>query len=138
LVDLAAERGEPVELLRRIAAVHGALPRSHKWVPDRSRLVGDAYAAAAGTGRVDPADIGRGDSTYRLLRARFGTEWELVGSILVLQPCSACGGTERVPLRLREADGSVCLSCRTDRSGVPWPSEYDRYAHPVGRSPARA
>ncbi|MFW5469541.1 hypothetical protein ACOCJ4_05785 [Knoellia sp. CPCC 206435] len=135
LTALAKRLAEPPALIRQIAAVHGAPPPGHKWLQDAARVVGDAYVAVADTGRADLVQMGKRGAVHQLLRGRFGPEWQRVDQELVLARCAGCGGTARVALRLREAAGSVCLSCRTDRYGVLWPPDYDRYAHPHRRFP---
>jgi hypothetical protein len=133
LADLADRLGEPVPLIRRIAEVYRVPPPGYKWLRDSATVAAAAYRSAAATGQADPADLGRPGAGHQLVRGQFGPEWMRIGGVLVLSPCTDCGRTNRVPLRLREVDGSVCSDCRTDRSGVPWPPEYDRYAHSIGR-----
>lgn len=131
LPALAATLGEPPALLARILEVHTGR-RPAKWLHQESTVIGAAYAAAV-TGALDRAAA---DATVRrqLRTGPFGAEWCRNGATFALAPCASCHGTDRVPLRLREATGSVCARCRTDRAGVPWPIEYDRYAHPRGAS----
>lgn len=130
---VAARRlGEPIELLRRILAVHTQPAQRRRWLYDRSPVAGAAYQQAAGTGSVRTAGLPSPDTAPQVLRAGpYGAEWTVTRGTAKLARCAGCDGTDRVPLRLREASGSVCRACRTDRAGVGWPDTYDRYAQPA-------
>lgn len=136
LSALADQSGEPVALLHRIAAVHASLTIATKWLQQPSAVAGLAFRLAASSGRVHPDAIGRRGAGWQLRHGQFGPEWDYADGTLVLAACPGCCRTDRVPLRLREADGSICRRCRTDRSEVEWPPEYDRYAHPTRAFPA--
>jgi hypothetical protein len=130
VAEVACALAEPVALVERVLAVHTQPTSRRRWLLDNSSVAATAYIRARRTGRASlsglPASWRAGTT---LGSGPFGAEWSIAGSVATLQPCSACQGTSRIPLRLREADGSVCRTCRTDRSGVRWPASYDRYRH---------
>lgn len=122
--------GEPSALVRRVLQVHTQPADRRRWLQDNSRVAAVAFRAAARTGRVSRAVFAPIGGGLRLLgEGPFGDEWALGSEGAVLRECAGCGGVRRVPLRVREATGSVCRSCRTDRAEVVWPPAYDRYGH---------
>jgi hypothetical protein len=135
LPRLARRLGEPVALLRAIHAAHVDPPsdRTGRWLHETRAGVDALFALAAVQGgvvlRADlPEPTWRRSWTNLLSCHRTREEWKAAApGVLHLRPCRQCGGSRRAVLRLREATGSVCLDCRTDRTGVPWEPSYDRY-----------
>jgi hypothetical protein len=149
LEALARANGEPLVLLARIRAVHtqASSPRP-RWLNTNSPVVAEAFALASaataprpgrGKGAVRGKGAARASGTLALpftggtlavlTHGPFAQEWSFAAGAAQLQSCAHCHRSSRVPLRLRESTGSVCAHCRTDRAGVVWPVEYDRYRH---------
>ena len=130
LTALARRLHEPVALLRRILSVHTQPAAKRRWLHDNSPVHATAYAKANRTGTVRRATLPSPDAALGVLEhGPFTDEWIIDRDRATLTACRTCGGSGRVPLRLREATGSVCRVCRTDRAGVVWPADYDRYRH---------
>lgn len=127
----AARRlGEPLPLLQRIWREFTRAATRPRYLFDNSTVAATAFQRAARTGTVRFAVLPSPMQARSILMAGpFADEWVFGHGTATLTPCSGCGGTRRVPLRLREATGSVCRSCRTDRAEVAWDAAYDRYRH---------
>jgi len=114
----------------RILAVHTEESTPHpRWRHDNSSAIAQAFAVAASAGAAGAVALPFSQNAPWFADGPFAAEWSFAQAASRLQECANCRGTSRVPLRLRESTGSVCAHCRTDRAGVPWPAEYDRYRH---------
>jgi hypothetical protein len=123
-----------IRLVQRIAAVHSA-PFAHTWLLPPNPLSNAFFDIAADhSGRVTPKQI------TELTGTSLGHVYNLAGTLTsagwiatqrkkgyLITPCQ-CGSQRLTLLRLREADGPVCLHCRNDRSSIQWEVDpYDQY-----------
>lgn len=126
LPALAEDLDTPLALLQRIATLYTPRDRGHFcWLNPNSAIVAQAFQAARRSGVYTDGAA----NPPAVVNGPFGAEWDLADGRAHLRACGTCGRTNRIPLRLREAEGSVCRHCRTDRINMVWPRSYDRYAH---------
>lgn len=130
LPALARQTGEPLPLLQRIHDQYTRPATQPRLLFDNSTVAVAAFRLASRNGTVRLASLPSPEQARTILaNGPFGGEWVFGRGSASLAPCPGCGGTSRIPLRLREATGSICRTCRTDRAEVPWPTSYDRYGH---------
>jgi hypothetical protein len=133
--QIAADLDEPVALIERVDRQWNA-PRSRtQWMltgaaPYKSLL--HTMAASAG-GLVTYEQALAAGIAYQYFqdRCRRDENWSAEPGVgHRLKACPTCGGHARPLLRIREPNGPVCATCRTDNSGVTWPANpYDSYLY---------
>ena len=133
LVELAETQSEPLALLKRIQQIHATTQRS-VWLGHPSSIHSFFFRVGVSGNKVSASDLTPADSSSwtsarnLLYHAPWKPEWVLDGHGYRLKPCPHCNHSAREPLRIPEADGLVCLSCRKDQSGLHWPADpYDTY-----------
>lgn len=122
---LAVELGEPVALLDRVAELYtGPMAMRGPWRPGTRFTTLKATLDKARQGSLKWDDLAE---SYRA--EHFGLTLEqLPDGTVRIHACTHCGSRDRVKLRLREADGLVCLTCGLDDSGSAWPHHvYAKY-----------
>lgn len=132
--QLAADLGEPVALIRHVAAVWSEPGRrTPHWLSTAKsprRALWYALGSSCDEGLVLHERFIEKGGSAQMVRdlLRDDPEWSYVSRQgWRLLPCKRCGSTKRCRMRLREVQGAVCLACRTDAAGVSWPSSYDGY-----------
>ncbi|MGY1608732.1 hypothetical protein [Geodermatophilus sp. SYSU D00700] len=136
---LAADTGEPVALLQRLALLYARPGRRTQWLHAQAPTITEVWLAARQrAGRLDRRTVqSMGfDNLWhprdQLRRSPWAGGWDLTDpEALLLVACPHCGQHDLWPSRLREADGPICHTCRHDRAGVTWPMDpYTRFDQP--------
>lgn len=136
---LARQLNEPVALIARSRQVHASANAS-AWLRRAATIRATAHRVAAANGGVASRENLQAviPSTWAAIRASMvghENDWGLHDrSTLLVLPCAHCASVDLAPMRIPEASGAVCQTCRRDRLGLVWDAEtYDRYLS----SPAR-
>lgn len=133
----AARRlGEPLALIKRVAAVtghHDHVPEAQRpWQTPGDRAVADLYrdlTAAGGTlHRSDYSADRWAELRHAAKRCPPASMWTYPRGAIAIKPCPWCEAVAPVLLTIREATEPVCGNCRLDLTGIKWPAKpYDRY-----------
>lgn len=135
--QVAEAFSEPAQLVARVRFVVTAHPSGYRWLRHSQPIIKTCLALAhTSDGHVtreaacQATGSGWGE-IRRAFRLRLPEDSQMEadpGVSLRIPPCPHCASRRRSLSRLNEPIGFICLDCRLDQVGIPWPGQpYDEW-----------